>query len=245
MRNVLTSEWIKLRSVSSTRSTLAVAASMIVLGAAWTWYVRGLAEERGSVQAAAPEEGFLPLLQICLGVLGVLAVTAERETGFLAVPRRRVLLLAKAAVVAGMAFAAAAGILVATHALSRLIAGDRSLGFEDAPLSALPAAALSATVVALAGLGLGAVTRSTAGGIASVVGVLFVLPGVVAYLPSPWNTRVGSLLLPNLAPQIAGERISRRLGDGLLPPAVAVAVLLGYGVLAVGAALVSITRRDV
>jgi ABC-2 type transport system permease protein len=114
---------------------------------------------------------------------------------------------------------------------------------DDLPL--LLASGLSAAVLALVGLGLGTVTRSTAGGIVSVVAVLFVLPAVANYLPDPWNTRVSSLLPTSLVSQLAGERLSTRLGDGVLPPAAALVVLLGYAVIAVTAGVVAIRRRDV
>lgn len=258
MTGILSSEWLKLRSVRSTRYALGAAALMVVLGVAWTYYVGTIWEGRDPAaravfRAAAPEEGFLPLLQISLAVLGVLAITSEYATGMIrtslaAVPGRGRLLLAKAGVVAATTLVAAWAILLATYALSRLIAGERTMGFNSGSLAGdlpiLLASGLSATVLALAWLGLGAVTRSTAVGVVSVVVLLFVMPGVVNYLPPPWNTRISSLLLPSLVPQIAGERISSRLGDGVLPPAVALLVLLGYAAVAVAVGAVAISRRD-
>ncbi|WP_219416095.1 ABC transporter permease [Pseudonocardia nigra] len=259
MPALLASEWVKLRSVRSTHHALGVAALVAVLGAGWAYYVGTVwdgrdAAGRAAFGAAAPEEGFLPLLQVGLAVLGVLAITAEYATGTIctsvtAVPARHRLLAAKTAVVAATAFSASAAVLLVTWGLSRWIAGDRTLGFNAAPLAAelpaLLASALSVTVLAIVGLGLGAVTRSTAGAITAVVGLLFVLPGVGAYLPAPWNTRLSSFLLPELVPQIVGERLSRRLGDGVLPPMVALAGLIAYAVVALGAAAIVLARRDV
>jgi hypothetical protein len=131
---------------------------------------------------------------------------------------------------------------------SRLIAGDRFLGFNESSFTAdlpmLLASGLSVTVLALVGLGLGCATRSTAAGIVSVVSLLFVLPGVAPYLPAPWNTRVATFMLPNLVPQIAGERLSRRLGDGLLPPWAALTVLVSYAAVALTIALYLFRKRD-
>ncbi|MFD9945904.1 ABC transporter permease [Nonomuraea sp. NPDC059023] len=253
MRAVLASEWLKLRSVGATGYAVGAAALTIVLGIVWTLYVASLADARGSIRAAAPEAGFLPLVQVSLAVLGVLAITSEQASGMLrtslaAVPRRGRLLFAKAAVVGGVTLAAGTAVLIATYTISRLIAGDRALGFNDIGLlDGLPTvlvSALSAAVLALVGLGLGAATRSTAAGIVSVVSLLFVLPGIATHLPAPWNTRFASIMLPNLVPQIAGDRLSRRLGDGVLPPWAALLVLLAYGGAALLAGYLLLRRRD-
>jgi hypothetical protein len=253
MRTILSSEWLKLRSVTSTYHALGVAALTVVLGMIWTFYVSGLADERGSLRAAAPEQGFLPLIQISLAVLGVLAITAEQGSGMIrtsltVVPKRGNLLLAKAGVVAALTFVAANSIIILTYVTSRVIAGDRHLQFNESSLAndlpMLLASGLSVTVLALVGLGLGVATRSTAGAIVSVVSLLFVLPGIANYLPAPWNTRVAALMLPNLVPQIADQRLSRRLGDGFLPPWAALAVLVTYAIVALAAGFYLFRRRD-
>ncbi|WP_157253571.1 ABC transporter permease [Nonomuraea typhae] len=253
MRAILASEWLKLRSVNSTGYAIGAAGLAVVLGIVWTLYVGSLADQRGSIRAAAPEEGFLPLVQISLAVLGVLAITSEHAGGLLrtslaAVPSRGRLLLAKATLVGAVTLAVSGAVLLATYAASRVIAGDRSLGFNTGSLAdgLLPvlASTLSVTVLALVGLGLGAATRSTTTGIVSVVAILFVLPGIVTYLPAPWNTRVASIMVPNLIPQITGERLSRRLGEGVLQPWVALLVLVGYGAAALLAGYQAMKRRD-
>jgi hypothetical protein len=55
---------------------------------------------------------------------------------------------------------------------------------------------------------------------------------------------VASLLLPNLVPQIAGDRLSSRLGDGLLPPGVAFVALISYALVALVVGLYFLKRRD-
>ncbi|WP_327086529.1 ABC transporter permease subunit [Nonomuraea sp. NBC_01738] len=255
MRGVLASEWLKLRTVSSTGYAIGAATAMIALGAVWSFYVGGLADERGSVRAAAPEAGFLPLVQVSLAVLGVLAATSEHATGTIrlslsAVPKRGVLILAKTGVVAALTLAVSLGAILTTYAVSRVIAGDRSLGFNGTAfandLPGLLASALSVAVLALVGLGLGFATRSTAAGIVSVVSLLFVLPGVVRYLPSPWGQRVSSFMIPDLVPQMAGVRF--RSGgawqDGMLPPWIALLAMLAYAAVAVGVGYWSLKRRD-
>ncbi|MEW9547866.1 ABC transporter permease [Nonomuraea sp. NPDC050783] len=253
MKAVMSSEWLKLRSLPSTYQAMGAAALMVVLGMAWTFYVSGLADQRGSLRAAAPEEGFLPLVQISLSVLGVLAITNEYSTGMIrtsliVVPSRSTLLLAKTIIVGLVTLVAANVILLLTYSVSRLIADGHSLGFNTTPLTddlpILLASGLSVTALALVGLGLGTAVRSTAAAVGSVVAVLFVLPGVVNYLPPPWNSRIATFLLPNLVPQMAGERLSTRLGDGLLSPWAALAVLVAYPVVALAIGHHILRRRE-
>ncbi|MER6944777.1 ABC transporter permease [Nonomuraea sp. NPDC000554] len=254
MKEVLSSEWLKLRSVDSTRTAIGAAAATVLAGVLWTFYVSGVAEDRGgALRAAAPEQGFLPLTQVSLAMIGVLAITSEHATGtiratLIAVPKRSTLLLAKTAVVAMTTFTAGCAILLVTYASSRLIAGDRRLGFNDASftddLPMLVASALSVTVLALVGLGLGFATRSTAAAVVSVVALLFVLPGIANYLPSPWNARVSALLLPNLVPQIAGRHLATRLGEGFLPPWAAVIAFAAYAVAALAVGFHMLRKRD-
>ncbi|SDL90468.1 ABC transporter permease subunit [Nonomuraea jiangxiensis] len=253
MKATLSSEWLKLRSVASTYHAIGTAAMTMVLGVVWALYVSALAEDRGSLRAAAPEQGFLPLLQISLAVLGVLAITTEYATGMIrtsltTVPKRSTFLLAKAGIVAIATFTAALSILLVTYSVSRLIIGGHQVGFNDSAftddLPMLLASVLSVTCLALVGLGLGAAIRSTAGAILSVVALLFVLPGAANYLPPPWNTRVAPLLLPNLVPQIADQRLSSRLGDGFLSPPAALALLLAYPLIALALGYYVLKRRD-
>ncbi|GAA3701878.1 ABC transporter permease subunit [Nonomuraea antimicrobica] len=253
MKAILSSEWLKFRSVRSTYHAIGTAALMVLLGVVWTFYVSTLADQRGTLRAAAPEEGFLPLLQLSLAVLGVLTITSEYTTGMIrtslvTVPKRGALLLAKAEIVGLFTLVTATSILLLTYTTSRLIANDRRLGFNETTLAddlpMLLATALSVTALALVGLGLGAAIRSTAGAVVSVVALLFVLPGVANYLPPPWNTRVASLFLPNLVPQIADQRLSSRLGDGFLPPWAALAVLLTYPLVTLVIGYNALKRRD-
>lgn len=231
-------EWIKLRSTASTHYAVATAALVFVLGVAWTLYVDSIWHERGLRSAAAAEEGFLPVVQLAVAVVGVLAVTGEYATGLIrqtltVAPRRGRLLLDKVAVVALTAFAVSAAVLLATASAARLV-GDYPMPELD--VAQLLAHALAATVLALAGLGLGVVTRSTAAAVSGVVALLFVIPGIVNLLPAPWNTRIGSFLLPNLVPRAFPPEQA-----GLEP----FGLLLLYAAVPLAAAWAVFTRRDV
>jgi ABC-2 type transport system permease protein len=108
-RDVLASEWIKLRSVRSTYPTLAFAAAAAVgVG----YLVTHADATHWATMTASAKAAFDPvrdsfslgLAQLAFGALGVLAICSEYSSGlirttFAAVPRRRVVLAAKATVV--------------------------------------------------------------------------------------------------------------------------------------------------
>ncbi|MEV4379202.1 ABC transporter permease [Streptosporangium sp. NPDC049644] len=262
--DVPAAEWLKLRTVRSTWYVLAAVASFVVLSAVFTLYVGSLwdglpPEGRLTLRTARPEQIILMPVQICMAVLGVLSFTSEYATGmartsFTVLPRRGVVLAARAAVVAAVAFTVGQASGFIAFFASRLIIGARPIPGFGTPLAQefpkIFAGGLSVLVLAMVGLGAGAVLRSTAGAITAVVVYLYVLPRFVLLLPDPWNARIGSVLLEDLTVQAVGEPpLAVGLGDaaagiGLSPPA-ALAVMSLYVVVALAAAAVALTRRDV
>jgi ABC-type transport system involved in multi-copper enzyme maturation permease subunit len=252
---LLASEWLKLRSVRSTWWILVATAAGGLLTALLAWYVAGVWDS-ASAQArqhivltpAAAVVGWIA--QFCLGLLGVLAITSEYGTGTIrpsvaAVPRRHGLLAAKAAVVAGVALAAALAVLFGAFFLDRWIIGARPLQFWTAPVTAeipvLLSWGLSVMTFALVGLGLGAVLRSTPAATCALVAVWWVLP-VVALHVGPWAS---ALMLVNLPDQLSGAPGLSAGQDTLLRPAAALAAMAAWVVVALAAAHASIGRRDV
>lgn len=247
MAGLLASEWLRLRSVRSTAYVLTAAAGTVVLAGLLTW----------QAGATPPmEQVFAPVVQVCLAVLGVLAMGTEYATGairtsLVAVPGRRTLMAARAAVVAAVSFAVALAVVLATLLLDRWIAGSTA----SPDLRVLLGLGLTAAVVAVVGLGVATVLRSTAGAIASVVALLFVLPAVARLLPAPWDTRVGSAMLPSLAGELAGrgggvDLVTAFVGGpglgagGVLPPLGALALLAAYAAVALAAGGAAISLRD-
>ncbi|MFI6457087.1 ABC transporter permease [Streptosporangium amethystogenes] len=262
--DVPAAEWLKLRTVRSTWYVLAAVTVFVVLATVFTLYVGSLwdglpPEGRRTLRAARPEQIILMPVQICMAVLGVLSFTSEYATGmartsFTVLPQRGVVLAARAAVVAAVAFTVGQASGFITFFASRSIIGDRPIPDFTAPLSQefpkIVAGGLSVLVLAMVGLGAGAVLRSTAGAITAVVVYLYVIPRFVLLLPDPWNARIGSVLLEDLTAQAVGEPpVAVGLGDaaagiGLSPPA-ALAVMFLYVVVALTAAAVTLARRDV
>jgi hypothetical protein len=114
--------------------------------------------------------------------------------------------------------------------------GLRSPGAARAVLGG----ALYLTVVGLLGVGLGFVVRNTAGAIATLFGLLLVLPAVVSALPSSLYSDVYRYL-----PMVAGTQVMTTVGDSsLLTPWTGIAVCSLYAVGAVTAGAVMLTRRD-
>jgi hypothetical protein len=256
---VLASEWLKLRSIRSTGVVLAVAAAGVLLMALLAWYVAGVwdgatAEGRRHIALtpAASVTGWIA--QLCLGVLGVLAMTSEYAAGTIrasvaVVPRRHVLLAAKAAIVGGVGLAAGQAVAFTAFFLCRWIVGGRPMRFFTAPVSAevpvLLSWGLSVMVFALVGLGLGAALRSGAAAIVAVVVLWYVLPIVALHLPPSWGPWVSAAMLVNLAPELSGAPALSAAHDTLLSPGAALAVMAAYVAAALGGAGLLLRLRDV
>lgn len=254
MTHVLNSELLKLRTVRSTTYLLLAIAAMLLVGTLISYLMTAewdtsTPERQQQFSSADPTVVLLPFGQFCLGVLGALAITAEHGSGMirpvlLGVPRRPGLLLAKTAVVGGVSLVVAAVAGLLAYAAGELVTGDRPkpISAYDSFGEALPylaANTASLVVVALVGLGLGFLIRSTAGALVTLCGLLFVMPVVSLLLPQPWDERLYSVMLPALPQQLAGD-----VARAPLSPLGAGLVMVAYLVVALGAGAVVLTRRD-
>ncbi|GIG71152.1 ABC transporter permease [Phytomonospora endophytica] len=266
MTGVLSAEWLKLRSVRSTHYLFGVAV-LLIGGAALLSLARVTAWENLSAQTRAEnsgggttEETILQFVQLLGGIVGVLTFTSEYATGlirstFAVVPRRPIVLVAKAAVVAAGTAVMASAVMFMSYAFSEAVVGDRMPAYEPGfgeQLPHLAALAGSVVVVALLGLGLGALLRSATGAIAILVVLLFIGQMVVMFLPEPFSHWIYSALPVSLPDQLAG--VPPRIVDGpagdpvphtVLSVPGAWAMAAGYVVASLGAAYLAITRRDV
>jgi hypothetical protein len=137
--------------------------------------------------------------QLLLGALGVLVMTGEYGTGMIrstiaAVPRRRTLLAAKAAVCGGAALAVGltasfAGYLGGQLAIRGTAVPAASLG-DPAILRAVLLTGVYLAATALIGLGIGAVVRHSGAAIGLLFGLMFV-PMIVAGLFGESGITVG------------------------------------------------------
>jgi ABC-2 type transport system permease protein len=251
-RDVIASEWIKLRSVRSNYLTLLVA-SLVTVGGTFlvaTALTAGRHSPLGG-PISALTASFLAYAEyavIPIGVLGVLAFTSEYATSrirttFTAVPQRRLVLAAKAAVVGGVALIVGEVLSFATFGITQAMLAGRHLGLslsDRGVAGAVLAAGLVMAVSALLGLGFGAIIRHTAGGVGALVATLLLLAVVCIALPSHWNTRIG-----RFTPALAAYQVTAlHPSASLFSPAVSMLILIAWPVAVLAVAALLITRRD-
>jgi ABC-type transport system involved in multi-copper enzyme maturation permease subunit len=251
---VIRSEWTKLWSLRSTRWTLLVA----VLGMAGLGpLIATVQMNRWDHMSLGDRLHFNPIntglggyhfAQLAIGVLGVLVLSGEYTTGqirstFMAVPKRLPVLWAKAGtfavvtfvlmLISGLiAFLASQSILTQHHV-------QTTLGHAPA-LRAWVGAALYLAVLSVLALSLGAIVRNTAGGIALFAGLLFVIPGLAAILPTSTQNAINPYL-----PSVAGATILSGMRDAhTFSPWGGFALFCGYTVLALVVAAILMRRRD-
>jgi ABC-2 type transport system permease protein len=251
MSPVIRMEWLKLRSVRSTWwIAAAFAAGMVglaILVMSHEHYATMSAADRASFDPT--NDGFtgMALGQLLLGSLGVLAVTTEFSSGlmratFAAVPSRPRVLAAKAAVLAAITLAAGEILSFAAFWAGEAALGTRgphaTLG-QHGVLRAVLMIGAYPVLIALIGLGLGAVIRHTAGAIVAVAGVVFVLPLLIHPVTS---LHAVEKFLPE---QIAANSLGavKPVADSL-SAGVSFAVLCGYAAVALAAGAWALARRD-
>ena len=131
----------------------------------------------------------------------MLAVTSEFSSGmiratFAAAPRRPLVLAAKAAIVAAVTLVAGEILAFVAFGVGEAVLKSQfphaALGQPGVLRAVLMAGAYPA-LIALIGLGLGALIRHTAGAISAVVGVLFVLPLILIPLGTSIQNSVGQV----------------------------------------------------
>jgi hypothetical protein len=252
LRRVLVSEWIKLWSLRSTVLTLlAAVVAMVVVGCLASWaFVDNWDEltpaERAGFNPIDPALVGVNLAQLAVGVLGVLLITGEYATGMIratlsAVPTRLPVLWAKAGLYAAVTFVLMAVTSLVAFLTAQPFLGDRGtdLGVAELPRALLGTAGYLTAIGVLA-VALGFLVRSTAGGIATLFGLLLVVPTLGLLLPSSWR----DTLLPYL-PSYAGSAVTTvRPQDHLLSPTAGALVLLAWALIPLLAAAATLRRRD-
>jgi ABC-type transport system involved in multi-copper enzyme maturation permease subunit len=250
---VVRSEWTKLRSLPSTVWSLLAAVALIIGFGAVYALVRVTRPPRepaaiASFDPTAISLTGVQLAQLAIGILGVLLVTGEYATGMIrttlaAVPRRLPVLWGKAIVFAlttltlclpavFVAFAVGQSILSSEHL-------DTALG-QPGVARAVFGGALYLTAVGLLGLGLGAVARNTAGGIAALFGLLFGLQILVGFLPASLSDSIYKYL-----PGPAGVAVTAaRPNAESLGPWAGIGLLSLYAAVALALAAWQLRRRD-
>lgn len=250
---VLRSEWSKLWSVRSTWITLALAVVvLVVIGT-----LASAAYRPDTAGGNGPPLGDSPVglaltgttfAALAVGVLGVLVSAGEYSTGMIrstlaAVPKRLPVLWSKSLVYGVVATAVTAAGALAAFLLGGLTLRDTDIALtlqDDGVLRALLGAGLYLGLVGVWGVALGALLRATPGGIAVLVSVLLLVPGLASLLPDS----VADAVTPYL-PSKAGEALTSMEGSAdLLTPGGGLAALVGCAVVTLAVAGVRLTRTD-
>lgn len=213
--HVLSSEWMKIRTVRSTFWTLitmfagsAAVSFLICLAAA-----DSIAKDRA---AGKPDSGDVVLLglaivgQIAAYVLGVMTISSEYSTGGIrstltAVPRRTEILVAKAVLLAALVFAVG----LAT-AFACFFAGNIGLDAKHVGVSlsdpgvtrGIVGSGLYLAGLTLFGLAVGFLLRHTAGAITIGLALIFVVSGLVGLIPGSIGEWIYKVMPANAGAQI-------------------------------------------
>jgi ABC-type transport system involved in multi-copper enzyme maturation permease subunit len=188
------------------------------------------------------------LAQLSIGVLGVLVISGEYTTGmirstFAAVPKRLPVLWAKAGVFAAVTLAVSLpAVLIVFFAGQSILSSQHiQIAFSHPGVArAVIGAALFLTVMGVFGLGIGAIVRHTAGGIVTLVGILFVLPPILGLLPSSWSNAINPYL-----PSSAADVLWTITPEAhTLSPWAGFALFCGYAAASLAIAAVLLVRRD-
>jgi ABC-2 type transport system permease protein len=246
--DALRAEWTKLRTIASTRWLMVGAAALMVAASA------GVAASThvspggpGGTTGAGQDPTKLSLIGVDLGqavvaVLAVLAVTDEYGAGMIgvtlaAMPRRGVMLGAKAVNTAGLALAAGvpavAGCLIVGRLLLPAAGLDPAHGYALVSLANGPTlraafgSALYLGLIAMLSLGIGAAVRDSAVSTGIALGLLYLPPLLAQLVSGPWRRHI-----QQLAPMTAGLAIQATRNLRSLP----ISPWAGLGVLAAWAA---------
>jgi len=252
---VVASEWTKLHSLRSTRWSLFAAVlltiALPVLFAFVTTSHWGTMSphERADRHPLDIALAGVNVAQLAVAVLGVLVITGEYSTGmirasFSAVPRRLPVLWAKTLVFGAVSFLLTLPPVLIAFFASQAILGRHHIlqisfshpGVARSVIGGAPYLML----VGIFALGLGAIVRNTAGGIATFAAVFFVIPPLMNILPTSWNNAVSQYL-----PSEAGRQIfSLTHGAHSLDPWPGGLLFVGYCALTLAIAAVLLVKRD-
>jgi ABC-2 type transport system permease protein len=248
---VVRSEWTKLRSVRSTLWSLGVAILLTIgipMLVATVRITRAHPDRHGPSPLEIASVG-VNISQLAIAVLAVLLITGEYSTGmiratFTAVPTRLPVFWAKIGVYAFVSFVLMLPcVLVAFFGSQAILARKNMLqiAFSHPGVArTVIGGAIYLMLVGVFALALGAIVRSTAGGISAFAAIFFVIPPLLNILPSSWNDAIAPWI-----PDSAARAIFQLTHDShSLAPGPGLALFAGYCALAVATAAVLLVRRD-
>jgi ABC-2 type transport system permease protein len=248
---VVLSEWTKLRSVRSTLWSLGVAALLttgLPLVVALIRTTRHPEHGHGPTPLEIASVG-VNVSQLAIAVLGVLLITGEYSTGMIrstmcAVPTRLPVLWAKLGVYGVVSFLLMLPCVVVAFFASQAILARKDLlqvsWSHPGVARTVVGGAVYLMLVGLFALALGAIIRSTAGGISAFAAIFFVIPPLLNILPTSWNNAIAPWL-----PDSTARAIFQLTHDAhSLSPGPGAALFCGYLALTTAIAAILLRRRD-
>ena len=244
LRNALPAEWTKFWTVRSTPWSL-FALFLLTLGI-------GMLSTNALVSRdSPPSESMRHILigfnfgQFAVGVLGIMFLSAEFGTGLIrstlaAMPRRSVVLIAKAIIIAVVTFVVGEFFAFSTFfvAQAMLSNGPHAVSLsQPGVMRVLIESGIYLTLMALIGLGLAAVMKNTAASIAIFAGVVLIVAIIIGAMPTAIQnalTRflpltIGSTVFSTVTPPRLNNIPTFSSSVGLVVLAVYAAVLMFFG----------------
>ena len=241
---VVAAEWTKFSSLRSTWVTAGISVVLLIaFGVIASASFSGA--ELSAVDLALSGS---TLAALAVGVLGALLGAGEYTTGMIratlaAVPHRLPVLWAKSLVAGAAALVTMTAGSFAAFALGSAVLNDAVAGVglgDDGVLRALLGAGLYLGLVAVLGVALGMLVRSSAGAIAILAGLLLIVPGLAALLPDA----VAETITPYLPSNAGSAVMALTPGDGSLGPWTGLAVFAGYVVVVLAATARRLRKTD-
>lgn len=250
LRHAIRAEWTKFWSVRSTPwSLVALVVAIIGLGALATNAVH-------SEVLPDPTRRMLVgfnLGQFAVGVLGALYLSAEYGTGQIrstlaAMPRRPVVLAAKAIVLTVVSVGFGEALSFSTFAMGHaMLSGTASEVSMNDPgvLRVLVESGIYLALMGLIGLGLAAIIRNTAGSIAAFAGVILILTLIIGSMPTAIINALSRYLPANIGATVFSVSNPPRLsGVPVFSPFVGLVILAVYAAVFLSVGVYLMSRRD-
>lgn len=232
LATALHAEWTKIRTLPGMIWLLAAAAVLTAgagaaAAAAFHCPAAGCTPAATGADPAKISLTGIYLGQVLVAVLAVLAVGGEYSNGMVrvtltAIPRRFVVLLSKAIIVAGLTLAASLVGVLGSVLAGRLLLSSRGMtaahGYVELSFSNITdvratfGSVLYLVLIALLALGITAAVRDSGVAIGVVLGLLFAFP-LAALIPD----HVLARHLEQASPMIAGQYIETTVGMNSLP----------------------------
>ncbi|MEL6892731.1 MAG: hypothetical protein AAFP84_14125 [Actinomycetota bacterium] len=243
-------EWIKFWSVRSTSFTLVAAGiATVVFGMIFSAVADSDTAPGPAALLTDPVEVALAgvgITEMIVGVLGVMIVAGEYSTGlirtwFASAGARRRVIVGKVVVLASSVFAMAAiASTLAIAAGQAVYAGAEPTVPLSETLDVILGTSLYLTGIGLIGIALGFLLRSTAGGIGTLVGGVFIGPNLLNLLPDSITD-----VFMRFLPSEAGAAMMSQVSDpDLLSTGPAYAVFTAWVIGLLIIAGVMVRRRD-